>query len=441
MTMHLKRLIASVIVCSFIVLGGCSSKKLETMVLTMCKYIPDGGLRDDAEFHLTDSYYRAFSEAREAPISPTSIGDEEFLNYFVTGQDGEPIFSVKSIKKSGDSVIAKVYIQQGYDGIPWEDSEKVVHTLRLIRDMDSVSERYLLDDFDNTKQECLDYVKKVREEYKSGEFERRIRSDGGSSRDINNFRRELRAFYAKYGDDDTIDTSDSNHQSNYSSNASNQPVTFSSAKDVEDYILGAKFRNQEGDIISFSEQKELVLKPRNASWEQAITEPVEVQSFSEATAVLHGKVGNKFLRIEINAAEGTLKQNADKNTVYYNTKNSSQNTSSQSSSNPSRGTVQQTVSFSSPMDVTSYLRSRKFSNSEGYTMSFSSSLEMSIDNTPITGAMRIVDYNSTQAVISGVSPYDGGTVRLRIDATNGVITNIDEPSEVFRLKTSGGMRF
>ena len=297
-------------------------------MLTMCKYIPDHGLRDDAEFHLTNSYFRACSEAYAAPISPTGIGDEEFLWYFVSGQDGEPIFSVKSVKQKGDSVIAKVYIQQGFDGIPWENSEKEVHTMRLVRDMDSVSERYLLDDFDNTKQECIDYVKKVREEYKSGEFERNIRNDGGSTRDINNFRRELRAFYARFGDDSSSS----------------------------------------------------------------------------------GSTGRKA-------------------------------TNSQASSNPSRSTDQQTFSFTSPMDVTSYLRSRKFSNSAGNTMSFSSSLEMAIDGTVLTGAMRIVGFNSSQAVISGVSPYDGGTVRLRIDAINEDITNIDEPSEVFRLKTSGGMRF
>lgn len=99
---------------------------------------------------------------------------------------------------------------------------------------------------------------------------------------------------------------------------------FSSKADVENYIRGAKFRSKGGDIISFSEQKELVVKPHDKSWEQKLTAPVVVESFSGTTAVLQGKVGNSVLRIDINAAEGTLRQSADKAVVYYNTKNGSQ---------------------------------------------------------------------------------------------------------------------
>ena len=78
-------------------------------------------------------------------------------------------------------------------------------------------------------------------------------------------------------------------------------------------------------------------------------------------------------------------------------------------------------------------------------MTFTSTPEMVVNGTEITGAMHIEDFNSTQAILIGVSPYDGGTVRIRVDAARGTITNIDKPSEVYKLsqKKKGGinMRF
>jgi hypothetical protein len=111
----------------------------------MCKYIPDHGLRDDAGENLTKSYYDAYSGALDAiPENDGMIGDEEFLYYFVSGQDGEPEFKVKSVEQKGDSLIAKITLQ---DNTP--------HVVKLVKE----GGRYLLDDFDDTKQQCLDYIK------------------------------------------------------------------------------------------------------------------------------------------------------------------------------------------------------------------------------------------------------------------------------------------
>ena len=43
--------------------GGRSDKELKAIVLDMCKYIPDHGLRDDAGENLTQSYFKAYSGA------------------------------------------------------------------------------------------------------------------------------------------------------------------------------------------------------------------------------------------------------------------------------------------------------------------------------------------------------------------------------------------
>lgn len=205
MSKHSKWLTIALAVISLFTLSNCVSRKYETIVEAMCKYIPDHGLREDAQSHLTPSYYRAYSEAFDAPSNyPLGIGDEEFLYYFVQGNDPtELLFHVRSVKVKGDSLIAKVTIQHVIDGVVldwYEEDEKVLHTVRLVKNKESVLGNYLLDDFDNTKQECLDYIKKMRAEYKTGEIERTIRSEGGTSRDINEHRKAVREFYAKYGE-------------------------------------------------------------------------------------------------------------------------------------------------------------------------------------------------------------------------------------------------
>ena len=125
--------------------GGGSDKELKAIVLDMCKYIPDHGLRDDAEENLTESYFDAYSGALNSiPENDGMIGDEEFLYYFVSGQDGEPEFRVKSVEQKGDSLIAKITLQ-----------DNTTHIVKLIKE----GGRYLLDDFDDTKLQCLDFIK------------------------------------------------------------------------------------------------------------------------------------------------------------------------------------------------------------------------------------------------------------------------------------------
>ncbi|MBP5487233.1 MAG: hypothetical protein J6Y06_06365 [Bacteroidales bacterium] len=125
--------------------SGRSDKELKAIVLDMCRYIPDHGMRDDAEDNLTNSYFDAYSGALNSiPENDGMIGDEEFLYYFVSGQDGEPEFKVKSVEQKGDSLVAMIILQ---DNTP--------HVVKLVKE----GGRYLLDDFDDTKQLCLNFIK------------------------------------------------------------------------------------------------------------------------------------------------------------------------------------------------------------------------------------------------------------------------------------------
>lgn len=124
--------------------GNRSRKGLDSIVLDLCKYIPDHGLREDAKDNLTASYYDAYSGALDAiPDNDGMIGDEEFLYYFVSGQDGEPEFTVNSVERKGDSLFAKITLQ-----------DNTAHMVKLVKE----GGRYLLDDFDDTKKQCLEYI-------------------------------------------------------------------------------------------------------------------------------------------------------------------------------------------------------------------------------------------------------------------------------------------
>ena len=90
--------------------------------------------------------------------------------------------------------------------------------------------------------------------------------------------------------------------------------------------------------------------------------------------------------------------------------------------------------FHSDINVRGYLTGGKFVSPEGLVLTFSSSLEMIINGRYQTGAMSIVDYDDTRAVIQGYSPYSGGRVRLRVNNQNNTIQNMDEPDEVFFKK-------
>ena len=301
----LKRLLMSLAVVGMLALVGCNSKKFDTMVLAMCKYIPDHGLREDAEYHLTPSYFNAYSEAWDAP-RPNYIGDEEFLFYFVNGQDGEPIFSVKSVTEKGDSVIAKIYIEQGYDGVPWDESEKTVHTLKLVRDGDTGTPRYLIDDFDNTKQECLDFVKKIRSEFKSGEFERNLRENGASSRDINAYRRELRAFYAKYGKSAGGRSSTSGSGKSVSevsrSSSPRRTVSFSNIMDVDMYLMDHSFTGPDGMKMTFTGSREMVVNGT------VLTGAMTVDDYNSSRAILRGEspYSGGTMSLLVDAGNGTI---------------------------------------------------------------------------------------------------------------------------------------
>ena len=67
------------------------------------------------------------------------------------------------------------------------------------KEVNSANGRWLLDDFDEKKAECLAYVRDVREKYASGKYVKYLKSEKDLRQYIPDFKERVEAFYTKYG--------------------------------------------------------------------------------------------------------------------------------------------------------------------------------------------------------------------------------------------------
>lgn len=183
---------------TFPVIFTLSEEDLAYRVLELCRYIPDHVLKPEAKEAMTPEFFRALSEAFDAPVADyMEIGDNEWLWYFVTGNGGsEPVYGVKSVSlTSKDSARAVITVRQSWEGVidPKENPKEYVVMLKR------VNGRWLLDDFDGKKAECLAYVRDVREKYASGKYVKYLKSEKDLRQYIPDFKERVEAFYTKYG--------------------------------------------------------------------------------------------------------------------------------------------------------------------------------------------------------------------------------------------------
>lgn len=134
---------------------------LERMVeIQIFPIIPDHGINnlDSLKRYATPELSNALIEAYDTPTkSPGDIGDEDFLWYFISG-NGDIQNSDKPkanlISLYGDTLL------MGVNFNTWD------HILKLIK----VNNQWILDDFDNMKQEIVSYNSDAREFFTSGEY-------------------------------------------------------------------------------------------------------------------------------------------------------------------------------------------------------------------------------------------------------------------------------
>lgn len=181
-------------------LSCCQPKTFLTdRTLELFQYIPDHVLKPEAKEAMTPVFFRALSEAFNAPVADYGeIGDNEWLWYFVTGNGGsEPVYSVKSVSQTDkDSARAIITVRQKWEDGSFAEEDTKEYEVLLKR----VDGQWLLDDFDGKKAACQAYVRQVREKYASGEYVKYLESAEDLKEYLPDFQERVKDFYAKYGE-------------------------------------------------------------------------------------------------------------------------------------------------------------------------------------------------------------------------------------------------
>ncbi|MBQ6762921.1 MAG: DUF3298 domain-containing protein [Bacteroidales bacterium] len=173
--------------------------ELSDRVQELCHYIPDHGMSINTATYMTPDLYRALTEAWAAPDGAYGeIGESEWLFYFVSAQDGSPVFTVKSVLQTDPSnAIAFVDNNTTFgEGFPLQYFKE--HFIKLTK----VDGKWLMDDFDGVKLQCHDYVQEMRRQYESGEILQYLLSDEYSREYVPDFMESVEAFYKEYGNGD-----------------------------------------------------------------------------------------------------------------------------------------------------------------------------------------------------------------------------------------------
>ena len=171
---------------------------LSERALELCQFIPDHGLNPEARDYMTPEFFRVLSEAFDAPVVDYGgIGDNEWLWYFVTGNDAAtPEFTVKSISLVDEThAVATIAVQKRSDITQELFDEVAEYPVEMVR----VDGQWLLDDFDGKKAECIAFVKEMRAKYESGELLKYMESEDYLKEYIPDFKKRVEVFYRKYG--------------------------------------------------------------------------------------------------------------------------------------------------------------------------------------------------------------------------------------------------
>ena len=76
------------------------------------------------------------------------------------------------------------------------DPEKREYQIKMLK----VGDKWLLDDFDGKKDECVEYVKELRAQYAAGNIIEALESDDYTRESVPDFQKRVEEFYAKYGE-------------------------------------------------------------------------------------------------------------------------------------------------------------------------------------------------------------------------------------------------
>ena len=158
------RLFPFAIVLAAVMLAACSNGtgQLRKRAAELCAYIPDHQLLEKSEGYLTADFY-ALLDTMFYRLPEHEAMDHEWLYYFVTGNGGTIAdYEVSGVEKIDDThAVATVLVRQKWeDGSFDETSDVEEHKLY----MEKVDGKWLMADFDDHKQDCIDYIAINRQE-------------------------------------------------------------------------------------------------------------------------------------------------------------------------------------------------------------------------------------------------------------------------------------
>ncbi len=161
--------------------------------------IPDHAkVAAEARSLMTEDLYYALTVACEVPHWEIDLGSDEFLAYFVTGQDGTvgPIKSVTATKAAEDSCTLELFYSILFDGVLSDYTDSI----RLV--MVNENGRWLLDDFgDGAKEQCTGFIRDEVLNWQTGKTRQYMETDSSyySQEHIAAIERYYEEFLGRYG--------------------------------------------------------------------------------------------------------------------------------------------------------------------------------------------------------------------------------------------------
>ena len=155
---------ALVVILSAVMLSACadSTRQLTKRADELCRYIPDHELLEKSKDFMTADFY-AVLDTMFYRLPAHEAMDHEWLYYFVTGNGGTIAdFTVTGVTKTDDThATATISVRQKWeDGSFDPESDIEEHQLLMVK-VDGV---WLMSDFDNHKQDCINYIANNRKE-------------------------------------------------------------------------------------------------------------------------------------------------------------------------------------------------------------------------------------------------------------------------------------
>ncbi len=154
--------ILSCLFLSFLLVSCDNTKEdMKSVAFNLCQYIPDHMLLEQSKDFMTEDFYAVLDTMFNLPEHEAM--DHEWLYYFVTGNGGSIAdFTVDTVEvKDKTHAVALLSVRQ-----KWEDgsfcAEEDIEEHRLY--MEKVDGKWLISDFDERKQDCINAIANWRKE-------------------------------------------------------------------------------------------------------------------------------------------------------------------------------------------------------------------------------------------------------------------------------------